>query len=266
MFEQFYNLEKRAQKELIQTKDGSYTLYSREFDECYHSTNDGAFNESLYKHVIPAFSFFKDKEKLTILDICFGLGFNTLATLFYIRQNNLSKKLHIISPELDKELVQGLSNFSYPKEFTPFKNIIHSLSENFFYEDESLKIEILLGDAREEIKKIDTTFDIIYQDAFSPKKNPTLWTKEWFSQIRKRVHQNSILTTYSVATSIRLSLYENGFSIYEIENEKTRKATIASLNDALPLKKVDIKLKKQRNPKAKALSDKDLIEKDNYAT
>jgi len=259
MFDFLYNPKKRLKKEFVKTKDGSFTLYSSEFDECYHSTNDGALNESLYKHVIPAFSFFKEKDELKILDICFGLGFNTLTTLFYIKQNNLSKKLHIISPEFDKELVQSLRNFDYPKEFEPFKKIIYKLSSDFFYEDESVKIEILLGDAREEIKKIDTTFDIIYQDAFSPKKNPTLWTKEWFNEIKKRVHQNSIITTYSVATNIRLSLYENGFTIYELENKNVRKATIASLNDALPLKKVDINLKKQRNPKAKALSDKDLL-------
>ena len=185
MFDFLYNPKKRLKKEFVKTKDGSFTLYSSEFDECYHSTNDGAFNESLYKHVIPAFSFFKEKDELKILDICFGLGFNTLTTLFYIKQNNLSKKLHIISPEFDKELVQSLRNFDYPKEFEPFKNIIYTLSKNFFYKDEKLEIEILLGDAREEIKKIDTTFDIIYQDAFSPKKTLLYGQRSGLMKLKK---------------------------------------------------------------------------------
>ena len=66
---------------MVQSEDGSFTAYSKEFDEHYHSTKDGALQESLQKHVIPALYHVKDKEQISILDICFGLGFNTLATL-----------------------------------------------------------------------------------------------------------------------------------------------------------------------------------------
>jgi tRNA U34 5-methylaminomethyl-2-thiouridine-forming methyltransferase MnmC len=67
----------------IETGDGSNTLFSKEYNEHYHSTKDGAINESLYKHIIPAITHHKDKKSLKILDICFGLGYNTLATLHY---------------------------------------------------------------------------------------------------------------------------------------------------------------------------------------
>ncbi|MDQ7068964.1 MAG: hypothetical protein Q9M40_13930 [Sulfurimonas sp.] len=59
-------------------EDGSYTAYSKEYDEHYHSTKDGALKESLYKHVIPMFSVVH-KSEVHILDICYGLGFNTLS-------------------------------------------------------------------------------------------------------------------------------------------------------------------------------------------
>jgi len=63
--------------EKILTNDGTATLYSKEFDESYHSKKDGALRESLEKHIIPAFKFSKDRDEITILDICFGLGYNT---------------------------------------------------------------------------------------------------------------------------------------------------------------------------------------------
>jgi len=44
--------------EKILTNDGTATLYSKEFDESYHSQKDGALRESLEKHIIPAFKVF----------------------------------------------------------------------------------------------------------------------------------------------------------------------------------------------------------------
>jgi len=41
--------------EIVQSEDGSFTAYSKKFDEHYHSLKDGAYTEALYKHVIPAF-------------------------------------------------------------------------------------------------------------------------------------------------------------------------------------------------------------------
>ena len=76
-----YNETIRSQKELILCEDGTNTLYSKEFDEPYHSTKDGALHESLEKHVKPSLSIKNKHNTLTILDICFGLGYNTFATL-----------------------------------------------------------------------------------------------------------------------------------------------------------------------------------------
>ena len=256
MFNKLYNPSLRDKKELKPTNDGTYTMYSTEFDECYHSTRDGAFNESLNKHIIPAFNLLK-KDKITILDICFGLGFNTFSAIYYYKTYAPTTKLHIISPELDKELVQGLKDFKYPKEFKSLKPIIKAISKNFFYEDEQFKIEVLIGDARELIRDIDTKIDICYQDAFSPKKNPALWTKEYFSDLKKVASSDFILTTYSSATPVRMGLYENGFKLYTPPKANVRSGTIASFKE-LNLEPIDMELKKQRNPNAKALRDEDL--------
>ncbi len=60
--------------EKILTNDGTATLYSKEFDESYHSQKDGALRESLEKHIIPAFKFSKDRDEITILDTLFWAG------------------------------------------------------------------------------------------------------------------------------------------------------------------------------------------------
>ena len=256
MQKKVYNLEP------VSTGDGSYTLFSNQFKQHYHSVKEGALNESLYKHVIPAFEYHKNKDQLYILDICFGLGYNTLATLYYLKINNISKKVYIYSPEFDKQLIKSLKNFSYPKEFEQFKYIIDILANDFYYSDDQISIELFIGDARDYIVKLKdkVKFDIVYQDAFSSDQNPRLWSVEYFNDIGQICGDDAVITTYSIATPIRLSIYINGFNIYEYKPENTNRITIALKNSDIAknqrYKYIDMELKKQRNKEAKPLFDK----------
>jgi len=255
-----YNETIRAEKEVVLCEDGTNTLFSKEFDEPYHSTKDGALHESLEKHVKPALALTKNKIQLTILDICFGLGYNTFSTLYYIKKYKLTTKVHILSPEFDEELVRSLNTFDYPSEFENIKHIIKAISQDLYYEDEQFRIEILLGDARKSIPQIKEKIDIVYQDAFSPAHNPLLWTTEYFKDVRAICKEDAILTTYSTAAAIRLGLYENGFYIFVHRAEMMRYSTVASLKMREGLEYIDMELKKERNPTARSMRDKDYNE------
>ena len=273
-----YNPAKRSDKHTVTTQDGSTTLYSAEFDECYHSTRDGALHEALTKHVIPALTLQQNKERLTILDICYGLGYNTLATLYYLDMHYPDKQAHILSPEFDEELVRSLRDFDYPAQFDSLRPIIESISQQGYYADGRWHIEVFFGDARDFLHRLqnsDSThyslpathskFDVVYQDAFSPAKNPLLWTREWFADVRASCADDAVLTTYSVAASTRMGLHENGFMLYEYHPEDSRKSLIAAPN---PLRipasleptpsRIDMELKIARNPDARSLRDADL--------
>ncbi len=241
---------------LALSEDGSYTAYSKEYDEHYHSTKDGALHESLVKHVIPAITLKAHQSQINILDICFGLGFNTLATLYYCERNNVNAKLNIYSPELDAKLISSLVNFRYPKEFEPFVDIIKNLVKDGVHKSNSFNIELFVGDAREYIESIQNIrFDIVYQDAFSPSSNPILWTKEYFADIASLMKIDGVLTTYSTALKTRLALYENDFNLYINSGEDFRDATLASLSELTHLKKVDIVHKISCNPHVNSLRD-----------
>ena len=240
----------------IKTKDGSNTLFSSKYDQHFHNPDDGAINEALSKHVLPTFKFQEDKKELKILDICFGIGYNTFTTLNYIIKHNLDKKVSIYSPELDGDLVKSLEYFEFPKEFEEIKHIIIEVSKNLKYEDENIKIEVNIGDAREYIRTLEEqSFDIIYQDAFSSEVNRELWTKEYFDDIYRLAKSDCVMSTYSVATPIRLSMNEAGFYIYEYRPVK-RKITLATRTKKDILGKyIDMDLKRERNKEARAIYD-----------
>jgi len=261
-----YHEALRYHKEQITTDDGSLTLYSKEFGEAYHSPKDGALHESLTKHVKPAFDLQQGKSSLKILDICFGLGYNTFATIHYVKTRKLPAKIHIVSPEFDEALVRSLKDFTYPPEFNDLKPIIEAISNDFYYEDEQFRIEVFIGDARELLSQKTThyplptthSFDIIYQDAFSPKVNPLLWTREWFADIRAHCAEDAVLTTYSIAAATRMGLHENGFELYYFDAPGIRRALIASPRRIESLEWIDMALKIERNPLARSLRDSEL--------
>ena len=99
-------------KEVL-TKDGSVTLRSLFFQENFHSL-EGALKETEIKFINPSdLKRFKDKS-LNVLDICFGLGYNS-ASLFnnLIRQNSF---INWYALEIDKKpLEYSLGNKSFQK-------------------------------------------------------------------------------------------------------------------------------------------------------
>jgi len=239
----------------VQSEDGSYTAYSEEYDEHYHSTKDGALNESLKKHVEPAFLLHLEKEELRIIDICFGLGFNTLSTLYYRDLYFPNTSVEIYSPELNGELVSSLVSFPYPDIFEPYTGVISDLCSVGGYEDERTRITVEITDARKAMGELGGIWDVCYQDAFSPSVNPVLWTKEYFSDIAKLLGNEGILTTYSTAFSTRMALYENNMNVYLNSGKGFRNATIATRRNIEEFEKIDMEHKIATNPGKGSLKD-----------
>ena len=70
------------------TEDGSVGLYSKEVDDIYHSSF-GALSEAYEKFIFPSKlnEFIKSNNKIKVLDICFGIGYNSKAFLnFYFQK------------------------------------------------------------------------------------------------------------------------------------------------------------------------------------
>lgn len=201
----------------ILTPDGSITFHNEQFDESYHSRS-GAKEEAVKKFVEPC----KIKEiaktgKLRILDVCFGLSYNTVAAIDAALEENTDCKIEAVGLEIDPEILRAITEIDAP--FTNF-HIIQEAVKNkenntYKYENKNVKIEILLGDATETIKTINQEFDVVFLDPFSPKKCPQLWTAPFFSEIYKRMVQNGRLGTYSCARVVRDNLKAVGFVVYD---------------------------------------------------
>ena len=104
------------------TNDGSVGLYSTDFNDIYHSAT-GALTEAYEKFIYPVdFNNLLQKDKIKVLDICYGIGYNSKSFLNYIFENycrkNFSKKYSLTKHYIDKihtnNILQALfDNFTY---------------------------------------------------------------------------------------------------------------------------------------------------------
>ena len=177
---------------VIETEDGSPTLYSTYFDEACHSLS-GAQGETYYNFIegCDLESLAKKHSPLNILEVGFGTGMGFTVTQKYMKNNFPHVKFNFVSLELDPALVE----WSGLKE---------------------ANLEVLIGDARVTLESYQgEPFHAIFQDPFSPKKNSRLWSVEWFECLKKHAHPGVALSTYSASSSIRKALMEAGWIVEE---------------------------------------------------
>ncbi len=189
----------------IITKDNSPTIMSLEYSEPYRSIS-GAMEESFKKFIGPC-RIKEFKDEVSILDIGFGLGYNVCAAVDAVLEANPKCNLVVFSLEKDKEILKKLQNLN-----PAFKNynMIKGLAKNLEYRKGNINLKIILGNATETIKKINTDFDAVFLDPFSPPKNPELWTEEFLNEVAKRMKKSGILATYSCARIVRENMKKAG--------------------------------------------------------
>ena len=214
---------------LVSTEDGSPTIFDPEYGQAMH-TMSGAYTESLVKHVNPSRVLEKNRNEIRVLDVGFGLGYNVLALLHEARRRNFSGAITVYSLERDRSFREFIETVS----FNDSRDIDYEMVKQAFLtgtaRSDNIIINVLTGDARGSVLSIRRNgFDAVFQDAFSPSKNPELWTVEFFSELHRLMDDTAILTTYSSAVQVRAAITEAGFLVGKAPSMgMKREGTLAS--------------------------------------
>jgi tRNA U34 5-methylaminomethyl-2-thiouridine-forming methyltransferase MnmC len=224
---------------LVVTRDGSHTVYSKQFDQHYHNPN-GAIAESRYV-------FFEQpglldelakRDQLTILEVGFGTGLNLLLLADYL----LSTKS---APEVDYYSIEGFplspdvaTNFNYRQQLNhpnlqeDVTNIFDNLTEgmNHFEITEHISVHLFHGMFSDFMPR-DIKANYIFHDAFSPDSNPELWTGEVFKKLKKMSADDVILTTYSSASKAQGALSWAGWKVAKTKGALGKREMILAALD-----------------------------------
>lgn len=192
------------------TADGSFTFFSTEFNEAFHSQY-GALQEAERKFVEPTQLQQKAQQtRLRLLDICYGLGYNTAAALATIWQVNPSCDVEVIGLEANPNVPQSaIASKLLQSWCEPIPQLLAQLASEYQVQTHNLKATLIIGDARKTIQKLQRSqfhADAIFLDPFSPPRCPQLWTVEFLQQVALCLAADGRLATYSCAAAVRTAL------------------------------------------------------------
>lgn len=222
---------------IIETKDGSHTLYREDIDETYHSRN-GAIAESMHVFIKNGLQYFIEKnpsiQTINILEVGFGTGLNAALTF----QSNTSTKrtINYVSLEpypLGAEILDKINYFIENEEMHRVFLQMHKTAWGIPYNTNGFcltKCKTRLQEYHPEI-----LFDVVYFDAFAPEKQPELWTTESLRHVRELMTVGGILTTYCAKGQFRRDLAALGYTVEKLQGPPGGKREMTrAMNDGKP--------------------------------
>jgi tRNA U34 5-methylaminomethyl-2-thiouridine-forming methyltransferase MnmC len=201
------------ENKIILTGDGSNTLLSKEFNEYYHSVH-GALNESLHVFIEQGFRALNDKKSLHVLEMGMGTGLNVLLT---IREAIKSKtKVHYTTFEQFPISMEESRSLNYIGETE--KNLFEAIHTSPWGKSIEMNEYFTLLKIRDDINtlKENSTYDLVYYDAFAPNCQPELWTIDVFSKIFEAMKEGGILVTYCAKGYVKRNLKAVGFEVISL--------------------------------------------------
>ena len=132
---------------------------------------------------------------------------------------------NVSNQSIDRNNKVGLNNY---------QNLSKRLLGKIFDNNFNLSLNFYIDDARISLKKLDKKYNIVFLDAFTPTKLPTLWTVEFFKLLTGHLTTDGIILTYTNSARVRNAMIEAGLSVGNIKTKDDNTiGTIASLNENL---------------------------------
>lgn len=216
---------------IIQTSDGSHTVFSEQFGVPYHSKH-GAVKESA--HVFIAMGLLhkaQAKRELAILEAGFGSGLNAFMTWLSAEEHHLK----VTYCGLEKYPISPLmaDDFNFAKVLgVPSRHLdfmrLHQMPWNC-----SLPLSPVFSFEKrlQLIETIDILdfFDIVYFDAFAPRAQPELWEEPILERYYNALKIGGVLVSYCAKGEFKRRLKRVGFTVERLpgpagKREMTRAA------------------------------------------
>ncbi len=192
-------------------RDGSFSLFSERFAEGFHCA-EGALAEARATFVLPSeLERFAPEATLTVLEVAVGTGTNTAALVEACRVGGLALRwwgLELDPRPLQLALVAPEFRRAWAAEV---------LAELERLGDGPT---LLWGDARARLADLPPELvggcDLVWLDAFSPRRCPELWTQEFLGGLARLLAPGGRLVSYGSAAAFRASLRALGLEVAAI--------------------------------------------------
>lgn len=203
-------------RKIIETADGSKTIFLPEWNEYYHSKH-GAIREAKHVFIKNGLHYCIENfgNEISILEIGFGTGLNTFLTILETQKLNLDVNYTGVEayPVLDEELsaLNYTSNKSEERFFDAMHTVAWEKKSKLFNNFSLLKQKKTFSEIEDK-----NLYDLIYFDAFGVRVQPELWTEAIFEKMFNALKSKGILVTYAAAGSVRRAMQTVGFTVEKL--------------------------------------------------
>lgn len=221
----------------IKTNDGSFTYLNKEVNEFYNPLT-GAIDRA-FKVYINQIDFSKYKE-IKVLDIGFGLGYNSLCMINECLKNKIKPDISAI--EKDDRIIDKIQRLYIPDYLVySYELLLEGIGLKELKSDK-INFKLFVDDVFNVLDKLNDKFDIILLDPFSFSKNRELYGKELLLKLKKLFNKYGFLICYNSNPVFVNNLLENGFYVKKFNISKREQGIMASTFVKFELENKDIKL------------------------
>lgn len=222
-------------REIIQTQDGSTTIFLPEWNESYHSKH-GAIQEAYHVFIKNGLSLFEGKT-IAVLEIGFGTGLNAFITCLEA-QKHKNLAIDYVGVEAYPVVAEEALQMNYAKEINPEANQVFELLHQTTWEEKhSISPNFTLTKRQQFFQDIsdNNAFDLIYFDAFGFRVQPELWSEAIFVSMYKALKANGVLVTYACRTSIKNAMLSAGFSVEKLPGAPGKREMLRAIKGVIKI-------------------------------
>ncbi len=201
------------QHQIIETQDGSKTIYLPHLDETYHSSN-GAIQEAVHVFIKMGLHAAKGKE-IHVFEMGFGTGLNAVLAYQFAMEHQVKVIYHGIEAfpvsleiALKMEYFKGISDSIIPVfEWMHSQewNVELAYNELFSFQKIEAKMEEYVLERE--------AYDVVFYDAFGPRAQAEMWDVSILKKMYDALKVDAFLVTYCAKGQVKRDLKGLGFAI-----------------------------------------------------
>ncbi len=203
--------------EPFRTADGSLTLRSEQWNENYHSSH-GAVQESTHVFIKAGLEHV-GKTHVQVLEVGLGTGLNLLLTWVRCLEGKLTVDYTALEPfpvaQARLEQLAHCQDLAWPGLHEPFIERMVATTEDWQDPMGGLRFRKRSAGVRE-MHAVEE-FDLIYFDAFGPRVQPDMWTRDIFELMYAALRPAGLLVTYCAKGEVRRLMEQVGFKVERLD-------------------------------------------------
>ena len=207
---------------IIETGDGSHSLFHEGLNETFHSRH-GAIQESSYVFIDQGLQQ-HPANPISILEYGFGTGLNALLTAVHAKDRQVNYTTLEAYP-LDADVTAAIN---YADKIPNSEELFRHLHDAAWGEQLKITPGFTLKKVQVPFEDFitDDRFDLIYFDAFAPSRQPELWSLDMLKRVHQMIKSGGMFVTYSAMGQLKRDLAGLGMNVETLEGPPGKKEMV----------------------------------------